>query len=170
MIWAILYLCLFVKQIDFTHNEMCNVNKFPSSTPTLFVSAWILIMQFQILLQAELLLVNISYIKYLLGKMMFCLSHLVRLCDEFLLCISVNGSILYIYWNILLVIVFCAFLRLVYCMYLVALWCLKRRAASWITRVSYCSFLHIGQHFLPENLSKACKHALWKTWEQDSNT
>lgn len=54
--------------------------------------------------------------------------------------------------------------------YLVAHLSLKSCAASWITRVSYCSFLHIGQHFLRENLSNACRHLLWKTWEQDSNT
>lgn len=65
------------------------------------------------------------------------------------------------------------FLHLVdflYLMYLVAHLCLKSWAASWITRVSYCSFLHIGQDFLLENLSKACRQAQWKTWEQDSNT
>lgn len=41
--------------------------------------------------------------------------------------------------------------------YLAALFSLYRRAPSWITLVWYCSLLHMGQHFLPENFSNACK-------------
>lgn len=59
---------------------------------------------------------------------------------------------------------------LAYRPYLVAHRCWKRRAASLMTRVSYGSLLHSGQRFRPENLSKACRHARWKTWEQDSKT
>lgn len=53
---------------------------------------------------------------------------------------------------------------------LVAHFTLNRRAPSWITLVWYWIFLHIGQVFLPANLSKAFRHALWNTWEHESNT
>ena len=38
----------------------------------------------------------------------------------------------------------------------ICLWCL---APSWMTRVWYSSFLHMGQVFLPVNLSNACRQA-----------
>ena len=42
---------------------------------------------------------------------------------------------------------------------LVALLMVYSLAPSCMTRVWYCSRLHIGQVFFPVNLSKACRHA-----------